>query len=75
VILCAEQVFREHGLHNTNGRTGILTLVPLLERRVRVLADTGINDRIPAGTWDGLVNGIIDSIRYGQATDVICARW
>ena len=73
VTLRAEQAFYKHGLHNTKGRTGILILVSLLERRVHVLADKGINDHVPAGTWDGLVNGIVDGIRTGQATDAICA--
>lgn len=73
VTLRAEQAFYKHGLHNTKGGTGILILVSLLERRVHVLADKGLNDRVPAGTWDGLVNGIIDGIRNGQATDAICA--
>jgi putative membrane protein len=45
----------------------------MLERRVHVLADRGINDHVPAGTWDGLVSGIIGGIRTGQATDAICA--
>ncbi|MBI3807550.1 MAG: TPM domain-containing protein [Nitrospirae bacterium] len=72
VTLRAEQAFYKHGLHNTQGRTGILILVSMLERRVHVLADKGINDHVPAGTWDGLVNGILDGIRTGQATDAIC---
>lgn len=73
VALRAEQAFYKHGLHNTQGRTGVLIFVSLLERRVQVLADKGINDRVPAGTWDGLVGGIIEGIRTGQATDAICA--
>lgn len=73
VTLRAEQAFYKHGLHNTKGRTGILILVSLLERRVHVLADKSINDCVPTGTWDGLVNGILDGIRTGQATDAICA--
>lgn len=40
---------------------------------MQVLADKGINDHVPAGTWDGLVNGIIEGIKTGQATDAICA--
>jgi len=72
VKLRAEQAFYQHGLHNTKERTGILILVSLLERRVHVLADKGINDRVPPGTWDGLVNGILDGIRTGNATDAIC---
>lgn len=72
VKLRAEQAFYQHGLHNTKDRTGILILVSLLERRVHVLADKGINDRVPPGTWDGIVNGILDGIRTGNATDAIC---
>ena len=72
VALCAEQVFYKHGLHNTKDRTGILIFVSILERRVHVLADKGLNDRVPVGTWDGLVNSILDGIRTGQATDAIC---
>ena len=73
VTLRAEQAFYKHGLHNTKGRTGILILVSMLERRVHVLADKGINDHVPVGTWDGMVNGILDGIRTGQATDAICS--
>ena len=73
VALRAEQAFYKHGLHHTKGHTGILILVSMLERRVHVLADKGINDHVPAGTWDGLVNGIIDGIRTGHATDAICS--
>ena len=73
VALRAEQAFYQHGLHQTKGRTGVLILVSILERRVHILADKGINDHVPAGTWDGLVNGILDGIRTGQATDAICA--
>jgi putative membrane protein len=73
VTLRAEQAFYKHGLHNTKDRTGILILVSLLERRVHVLADKGIDDRVPAGTWDGLVTGILNGIRTGQAADAICA--
>jgi putative membrane protein len=72
VKLRAEQAFYRHGLHKTKGRTGILILVSLLERRVQVLADQGIHDRVPPGTWDGLVSGIIEGIHTGNQTDAIC---
>src|SRR5262252_491692 len=73
VKLRAEQAFYWHGLHKTKGRTGILILVSLLERRVHVLADKGINSLVPAGTWDGLVSDILDGIRTGHAADALCA--
>ncbi|ALA61009.1 TPM domain-containing protein [Nitrospira moscoviensis] len=72
VQLRAQQAFYQHGLQHTKGRTGILILVSLLEHRVQVLADKGINDCVPAGTWDEVVHGIIEGIKQGRPTDAIC---
>jgi len=44
--------FLEQGLHETRDRTGILILISLFERRVQVLADSGINEKVPENTWD-----------------------
>ena len=51
VRLRAEQLFYQESLHHTNANTGILILISLLERRVQVLADRGINEGVPSGTW------------------------
>ena len=47
--------FTAHGLHYTKGHTGILILASLFERRVQVLADRGIHEKVAPGTWDGIV--------------------
>jgi putative membrane protein len=73
VQLRAQQAFYQHGLQHTRGRTGILIFISLLERRVHVLADKGINDFVPTGTWDEVVAGIVEGIRSGRPTDAICA--
>jgi putative membrane protein len=73
VALRAEQAFYKHGLQHTKDRTAILILVSMLERRVHILADRGINDHVPVGTWDGLVTRIVGGIRAGHATAAICA--
>lgn len=72
VNLRAQQAFYQHGLQNTKGRTGILILVSLLEHRVQVLADKGINDCVPAGTWDAVVQGLVEGIKRGRPTDALC---
>ena len=43
--------FSEHGLHYTREHTGILILVSLMEHRVEVLADRGINSKVERDTW------------------------
>lgn len=72
VRLRAEQLFYQESLHRTKAGTGILILISLLERRVQVLADRGINERVSPGTWERLVHGIIDGIHQGRATEAIC---
>jgi putative membrane protein len=68
----AETAFYEHGLHKTREGTGILIMASLLERRVQVLADKAINERVPPGTWDTLVNDLVEGIRAGQPTEAFC---
>ena len=60
--------FTAHGLHHTKAHTGILVLASLLEHRVVVLADKGINDKVPPGTWDDVVQILTNGLR--QATPV-----
>lgn len=65
--------FLEHGLHRTRGETGILILLSLLEHRVHVLADRGINAVVPPHTWDEIVATVIEGIRQGRTCDALCA--
>ncbi len=68
----ALRAFHAHGLSRTRDRTGILILISLLERRVQVLADEGIDAQVPQGTWDDMVRIILDGIRSGKSGDAIC---
>jgi putative membrane protein len=64
--------FSEQGLHYTRDHTGILILVSLLEHRVEVLADRGINAKVESGTWDGIVHIITEGLKSGRAADAFC---
>lgn len=68
----AELAFYEHGLSKTREGTGILIMVSLLERHVQVLADKAINERVPPGTWDTLVNNLVRGIKGGRPTEAFC---
>ena len=68
----AELAFYEQGLHRTREATGVLIMISLLERRVQVLADRAINERVPPETWDGVVQTIVAGIRANRPTDVMC---
>ncbi|MBM4298559.1 MAG: hypothetical protein FJ143_12545 [Deltaproteobacteria bacterium] len=64
--------FTANGLHHTREHTGILIFVSLLEHRVEVLADRGINRKVSAGTWEEIVHIITAGIKSGQACDAFC---
>lgn len=64
--------FSQHGLHYTREHTGILILVSLLEHRVEVLADRGINAKVGADTWKEIVGMLTAGLKSGQACDAFC---
>jgi putative membrane protein len=64
--------FSQHGLHYTRDHTGILILVSLLEHRVEVLADRGINAKVERGTWEEIVHILTGGLKSGQACDAFC---
>ena len=68
----ALQAFFELGLANTRDRTGILIMVSLLERRVQVLCDKGINEKVAEGTWDQVVALVLKGIKQGSLIDGLC---
>ena len=64
--------FIEQGLHETRDRTGILILISLFEHRVQVLADSGINEKVPEHTWEELVDIIITGLKSGDSCTATC---
>jgi putative membrane protein len=64
--------FTAHGLHYTKAHTGILIFVSLLEHRVIVLADRGINEKVDVGTWDEIVQMLTAGLKSGNACEAFC---
>ena len=67
VSQAAHVAFLEHGLVNTRDRTGILIFISLMERRVQILADKGIHEKVGQDFWHEETGRIVESIRRGQA--------
>ena len=65
----AMKQFLSRNIHLTNARTGVLLFVSLAERYAEVVADAGINSRVPQETWDGVVAGLIAHARRGAVAD------
>ena len=65
--------FTAHGLHYTRAHTGILILASLFERRVVVLADGGINEKVHPGAWDEVVQILTSGLKSKNDCDAFCA--
>ncbi len=59
----AIQSFYYRDLNQTIDHTGILLYISLFERKVRVIADKGINDKVSKDTWQEIVNTIVGGIK------------
>jgi putative membrane protein len=64
--------FMESGVYDTRDRTGILIFISNLEQRVELLADKGINEKIPPEKWNDIVRHIIDGIHANQLVKHLC---
>ena len=63
--------FVEKGLHKTLENTGVLFFLSLLERRVWVLADRGIYQKIGQETLNQFAKGVSQGVKQGRAYEAL----
>lgn len=68
----AVTAFFSEKLYKTKAENGILIFISVLEHRVWVLADSGINSRISQEEWQEIVNLITRGIREKRQCEAIC---
>lgn len=69
----ALQEFHRHELYRTEGRTGVLLFLSLLERRAIVLADEGIDARAEPESWRHTNEALLAGIRRGALREGLVA--
>jgi putative membrane protein len=65
----AVEQFLAQNLHTTAGRTGVLIFVSVAERYAEIIADAGIDAKVPKGSWREIVDGLTGQIAAGRAAD------
>lgn len=73
VDLAARAAFVDHEVFATRDRSGVLLYLSLLEHRVVVLGDAGVEAHVAPGEWDEIVAGIARGIREGRAAEALVA--
>ena len=70
----ALRAFYEKKLHTTRDNTGVLFFISLLERKVWILADSGIYQKISPETLLAHANDIATGIKQRQACNALCRQ-
>lgn len=65
--------FYAAGLQATRDATGVLIYISVLERRVWILGDRGINEKLPQQTWQAFVSRLTTGIREKRQGAALCA--
>jgi len=61
--------FMESGVYNTRDRTGILIFISFFFFFIELIADKGINEKIPQEKWNSIVENIIQGIKSDKVIE------
>ncbi len=67
----AERAFFEHGLYRTKQHTGVLFLLSLFEKKVRILADKGIYEKMDENTLVRFATDVSKGVKEGRACEAL----
>lgn len=73
VMKRAIKTFDRLHLYTTKRRNAVLIYVAYEDRKFAILGDTGINDAVPQGFWDGEVEELAQYLKVGRPVDGLCA--
>ena len=73
VMKRAVRTFNRLHLYTTKRRNAVLIFVAYEDRKFAILGDTGINEAVPDGFWDGEVEELGRYLTAGRPVDGICA--
>jgi putative membrane protein len=65
----ALRAFVQHGVHHTRGETGVLVFASLFERRVVILGDRAIHEKMGEAGWQQAVSALTSGLRQGKAAE------
>jgi putative membrane protein len=69
----AAVAFLDQEVFRTRNRTGILLFVSLFERRVVLLADSGIHQKVEEGAWEAITRRLAQGLRGARPAPALIA--
>ncbi|MBQ9820935.1 MAG: TPM domain-containing protein [Muribaculaceae bacterium] len=72
VVRRATKTFNRLHLYTTKRRNAVLIFVAYEDRKFAILGDTGINEAVPKGFWEGEVAELGKYLKAGRPVDGLC---
>lgn len=67
----AESLFLRKGLFATPARRSVLVFVSLFERRLEILADVGLREKVSEADWQGIAGRMTPRLAEGRASEAL----
>ena len=67
----AIKVFERLGMHRTAARNGVLVYITVTDRKLAVIGDKGIHERVGEAYWQGLVAAVRERLRQQQSREAL----
>ncbi len=67
----AVKEFYRLGMDKTRDGTGVLIYILLSERKIQIIADKGINDKVENATWQKIAESVAEHFKMGKYLDGI----
>ena len=65
----AIKVFERLGMHRTVERNGVLVYISVTDRKLAIIGDKGIHERVGEAYWQALVAAVRERLRQQQSRD------
>ena len=64
-------IFEELDMHRTRDRNGVLIYLSVADRKVAVIGDAGINERVPENFWNDVITVLKQHLAAGRRVEGI----
>lgn len=68
----ATGTFARLGMHKTVLRNGVLIYIALEDKKLAIIGDAGINEKVPEHFWDQIKDRMIEKFRKGEVCEGVC---
>ena len=71
-VEAAIKVFEKLGMTNTKDRNGVLIYLAIKDKKMAIIGDTGIDEKVPEDFWESVKNTMVKNFKEAKFVEGIC---